>query len=300
MELRHVTLHGHDIAYHLAGDGPLVVLIHGMAGSSAAWRHVVPALSRRFTVLAPDLLGHGASAKPRGDYSLSGHANVLHDLLTALGHERATLIGQSYGGGVALQLAYQFPEHVERLGLVSSGGLGREVSLLLRSLTLPGAQQMFPAVCSPQLRAIARGAVSWLAGIGLRATPAAEEAWLAYASLADADAQRAFFRTLHAVIDPGGQAVGAADRLYLATRVPTLIVWGARDGLIPVSHAHAAHAAIPGSRLEIFEDVGHFPHCEAPERFIAVLEGFIDDTSPAHLSTDDRRALLRHHAAVAG
>lgn len=297
-ELRRITLHGHEIAYRLAGEGPLVVLVHGMAGSSAAWRHVLPTLSRRFTVLAPDLLGHGASAKPRGDYSLSGHANVLHDLLSALGHERATLIGQSYGGGVVMQLAYQFPEHAGRLGLVSSGGLGREVSALLRSLTLPGAEHAFPAVCSPPLRSVAAHAARWLAGLGLRATPAAEEAWLAYASLANADAQRAFFRTLHAVIDPGGQAVSAADRLYLATRVPTLIVWGAADALIPVSHAHAAHAAIPGSRLAIFEHVGHFPHCEAPERFIDVVSGFIDDTSPAELSADDRRALLRQHAAL--
>lgn len=297
-ELKRITLHGHEIAYRMAGEGPLVVLVHGMAGSSAAWRHVLPALSRRFTVLAPDLLGHGASAKPRGDYSLSGHANVLHDLLSALGHERATLIGQSYGGGVVMQLAYQFPEHAGRLGLVSSGGLGREVSLLLRGLTLPGAEQVFPAVCSARLRSAAASTARWLGGLGLRATPAAEEAWLAYASLADADAQRAFFRTLHAVIDPGGQAVSAADRLYLATRVPTLIVWGAADALIPVSHAHAAHAAIPGSRLAVFEHVGHFPHCEAPERFVDVVADFVDGTTPAALSTEDRRTLLQQHAAM--
>jgi pimeloyl-ACP methyl ester carboxylesterase len=299
MELRRITLHGHRIAYRIAGDGPLVVLIHGMAGSSAAWRFVMPSLAGRFTVLAPDLLGHGASAKPRGDYSLSGHANVVHDLLTALGYEHATLVGQSFGGGVALQLAYQFPEHAARLALVSSGGLGREVSALLRGLAFPGAEHVFPTVCSTPLREAAKWTAGWLARVGVRATPAAEEAWRAYASLADADARHAFFRTLHAVIDPGGQAVSAADRLYLARHVPTLIVWGARDSLIPPSHAYAAHAAIPGSRLELFEDVGHFPHCEAPERFLDVLTSFIDSTAPARASADDRRMILQGQAASA-
>ncbi len=300
MHLRHMTLHGHSVAYRLAGDGPLVVLIHGMAGSSAAWRFVMPALATRFTVLAPDLLGHGASAKPRADYSLSGHANVVRDLLTALGHEQATLVGQSFGGGVAMQLAYQFPEHVARLGLVSSGGLGREVSALLRGLTFPGAEHVFPAVCSPSLREAVRRTATWLSRFGLRAAPSAQEAWRAYASLADADTRQAFFRTLHAVIDPGGQAVSASDRLYLATHVPTLIVWGAQDRLIPVSHAYAAHAAIPGSRLEILEHVGHFPHCEAPERFLDALTSFLEATSPARVTGHDRRALLQRHATAVG
>lgn len=297
MELRRITLHGHTIAYRTAGDGPVIVLVHGMAGSSATWRHVLPALARRFTVVAPDLLGHGASAKPRGEYSISGHANVLHDLLTALGHEQATLVGQSFGGGVVMQLAYQFPEHAARLVLVSSGGLGREVAFLLRALSFPGAEHVLPLVCSPTLRNAALHVAGWLGRAGLRAAPAVEEIWHGYASLADPDAQRAFFRTLRAVIDPGGQAVGAADRLYLASHVPTLIVWGARDALIPVSHGHAAREALPASRLEIFEDVGHFPHCEAPERFVDALVAFIDSTDPVRLSHDGRRELLRRYAS---
>ncbi len=298
MELRTLTLHGHTIAYRTAGVGPVVVLIHGMAGNSATWSQLIPTLAERFTVVAPDLLGHGGSSKqPLGEYSISGHANLLHDLLSALGHERATLVGQSLGGGVVMQLAYQFPETCERMVLVSSGGLGREVGALLRTLSLPGAEHVLPLVCSPKLRDVGARVGEWFAGLGLRASPVAEEMWRGYSGLADRDAQLAFFRTLRAVVDAGGQAVSAADRLYLASQTPLLIVWGDRDALIPVDHAHATHAAIPSSRLEIFEGIGHFPHLEAPERFLDCLVDFIDTTVPTHLSEQQRRELLQTHAA---
>jgi pimeloyl-ACP methyl ester carboxylesterase len=289
-----IAIHGqHEVSCLIGGSGPALVLIHGMAGSAVAWKHVLPVLSQRFTVVVPNLLGHGDSAKPRGEYSISGHANIVRDLLAALGLERTTLVGQSFGGGVAMQLAYQYPEHCERLVLVSSGGLGREVSPLLRALSIPGAEQIFPLVCSPALRDAGRRVVDWLGGLGLRPSPAAEEAFRSYASLADRDTRQAFFRTLQAVIDPGGQSVSATDRLYLASHLPTLILWGHDDRLIPVSHAFAAHEAIPGSRLEVFEGVGHFPHCEAPERFVQVLLDFIDNTEPGHVSPGLRRELLQ-------
>jgi pimeloyl-ACP methyl ester carboxylesterase len=291
--LRRLTIHGHPVAFRTAGDGPVVVLIHGMARSSDTWEHVMPALAGRFTVVAPDLLGHGDSAKPRGEYSVSAHANVLRDLLAALGHAHATLVGHSFGGGVAMQLAYQFPARCERLVLVASGGLGREVSLLLRSLSVPGAEQLFPLLCSPALRHAGTRLAAWLGGMGLRAAPRLEEIWRSYAALADGDARRAFFRTLRAVIEPGGQAVCARDRLYLASQVPTLIVWGARDALIPLEHGVAAHEAIPGSRLEVFEQAGHFPHCEAPGRFVEAVVGFIEATAPVHLPEESWRMLLR-------
>jgi pimeloyl-ACP methyl ester carboxylesterase len=294
MELQHLSIHGHRIGVYVAGDGPVVLLIHGMAGSSATWRRVAATLAERFTVVAPDLIGHGASGKPRrGEYSLAAHANVLRDILHFLGHDRATFVGQSLGGGVAMQLAYQFPERCERLVLVGSGGLGREVSLLLRALTFPGFEYVFPLVCSPVLRDAGNRVASCLHRIGLRAAPAGEEVWRSYTSLAEADTRRAFFRTLHAVIDLGGQAVSATDRLYLASQVPTLIVWGAEDPLIPVSHAVAAHDAMPGSRLVIFENVGHFPHCEDPDRFVRVLAEFITSTEPADVSEARWRDLLR-------
>jgi pimeloyl-ACP methyl ester carboxylesterase len=294
MKLQHVSIHGHRIAFRSAGEGPVVLLVHGMAGSSATWKHALPGLARRFTVIAPDLLGHCESGKPRrGEYSLSAHANVLRDFLNVLGHERATFVGQSLGGGVAMQLAYQFPERCERLALVGSGGLGREVSLMLRALTFPGVEYVFPIVCAPRLRDAGNRVASWLHGVGLRAAPVIEEMWRSYTSLAEADTRRAFFRTLHGVIDLGGQAVSAADRLYLTSQVPTLIVWGDRDPLIPVSHATAAHEAMPGSRLVIFDDVGHYPHCENPDRFVEVLIDFITSTEPAHLSEAHWRELSR-------
>jgi pimeloyl-ACP methyl ester carboxylesterase len=152
---------------------------------------------------------------------------------------------------------------------------------------------VFPLFCSPALRDAGRRVAAWLGGFGVRAAPATEQAWRSYSSLADGDARRAFFRTLQSVIDPGGQCVSATDRLYLASHVPTMIVWGRNDRLIPVSHAFAAHGAIEGSRLEIFDGVGHFPHCEAPERFVDVLLDFIDTSTPAELPPGLRTLLLR-------
>jgi pimeloyl-ACP methyl ester carboxylesterase len=289
MEPRKVTLHGHRVSYRTAGRGPVLLLVHGMAGSSVTWRNVIPALALRFTVVAPDLLGHGRSDKPRGEYSLGAHANMLRDLLDALGHTRATFVGQSLGGGVALQLAYQFPERCERLVLVSSGGLGQDVSLLLRLLSLPGAEYVLPLVCTPGLRDAGLRVVTWLDRAGVRPSPATQEILRSYASLTDADSREAFFRTLRAVIDLSGQTVSASDRLYLASRVPMLIVWGARDPIIPVSHAVAAHRAIPASRLEIFDAAGHYPHCEAPERFVKVLVDFVTSTKPARQSARSAR-----------
>jgi pimeloyl-ACP methyl ester carboxylesterase len=293
VRLRHVTINGHDVAYRAAGDGPVVLLVHGMAGSSATWNHVMAALAGRFTVVAPDLLGHGESAKPRNEYSLGAHANSLRDLLNALGHSRVTCVGQSFGGGVAMQLSYQFPERCDRLVLVDSGGLGREVNFLLRALTAPGAEQVLALACAPGVQAAAGWAATWLRRAGVRSGPAGEEIWRSYRSLGDADCRRAFFRTLRDVIDLSGQSLAAADRLYLAAQMPTLIVWGADDPFIPVRHAIAAHEAIPGSRLEIFEGVGHYPHCEAPERFVEILVDFITSTAPARVSERRWRELFQ-------
>jgi pimeloyl-ACP methyl ester carboxylesterase len=298
MNLQHLSIHGHKVGFRTAGQGPVVLLVHGMAGSSMTWRRIIPALARHFTVIAPDLLGHGESGKPRrGEYSLGAQANFLRDLLHVVGHQRATVVGQSLGGGVAMQLAYQFPERCERLVLVGSGGLGREVNLLLRLLSLPGAEYVFPLVCTPWMRDAGNVFASWFYRVGLRVAPAIEEVWRSYASLADADARKAFFRTLQAVVDLGGQSVTATDRLYLTAHLPTLLVWGARDPFIPVSHAVAARDAMPGSRLEVFDEVGHFPHCEASERFVEVLVDFMTSTEAASLSQQHWAELLRPPAA---
>jgi pimeloyl-ACP methyl ester carboxylesterase len=288
-----VTLHGHRVGLRLAGEGPVLVFVHGMASSSAAWTRAGALLARRFTVVAPDLLGHGETVTAGGDYSLGAQATLLRDLVVALGYERATIVGHSYGGGVAMQFAYQYPERCERLVLVGSGGLGLEVNLLLRLLTLAGAELVLPIFCRRELADAANTLARWTRAVGLRPTAAAEEIWRGYSSLADARTRAAFFRTLRAVIGFDGQQVSAADRLALAANVPTLIVWGARDGIIPVEHAHRAHAGIPGSRLELFEHAGHFPHCEAPERFAQTVTDFVDATEPACASAHVLRAQLR-------
>jgi pimeloyl-ACP methyl ester carboxylesterase len=289
---RYLTIHGHRIRYRMTGSGPALLLLHGMASSAETWRFVVPTLARRFTIIAPDMLGHGDTAKPRTEYSLGAQANMLRDLLALLGQERATLIGHSFGGGVAMQFAYQFPERCERLILVGAGGLGPEVNSLLRLLTLPGAQQVLPIFCSDRLREAVTRIANWAGRHGLRASPVVEEIWRGYSSLTTEDGRAAFFRTLNAVIDHEGQSVSAADRLYLTSLVPTLIVWGADDAIIPVTHAHAAHDAIPHSRLHVFENAGHYPHCEMPDRFADLVTAFVGSTNPADHSQSDWHEMI--------
>jgi len=291
--LQHIRIHGHDIGYRRAGEGPALLLVHGMAGSSATWREVIPALAANHLVVAPDLLGHGESAKPLGDYSLGAYASGLRDLLGALGIGPVTVVGQSLGGGVAMQLAYQHPDLVERLVLVDSGGLGREVSWILRLLTLPGAEYVMPLVFPGFIREGGNVVGRALGRVGIRA-PQLGEVWQAYAALTETANRQAFVRTLRAVIDPGGQSVSASDRLYLTGGMPTLIMWGDRDPIIPVAHAYAAHAAMPGSRLEVFEGVGHFPHLECPNAFVEVLLDFLATTEVVdHDPARFRELLLR-------
>jgi pimeloyl-ACP methyl ester carboxylesterase len=287
-----LTLHGHRVRYLTAGSGPPLVLVHGITSSADTWADAMRGLAREHTVIAPDLLGHGSSAKPRGDYSLGAYASGVRDLLAALGHDRVTIVGHSLGGGVAMQFSYQFPERTERLVLVSSGGLGREVNFLLRAAALPGAELVLPLLVPSWLG----GAVSGAGRLGellrLRARPDLGEVVRGFLSLGDAEARAAFLHTLRAVIDPGGQRVSAADRLYLAGSLPTLIVWGERDPIIPAAHGRAAHAAMPGSRLELFERAGHFPHMDETVRFVEVLCDFLATTEPAELDPDALRQRL--------
>jgi pimeloyl-ACP methyl ester carboxylesterase len=287
-----VTLHGRESGYLIGGEGPVLLLIHGMAGTCENWRDVIEPLARHHTVIAPDLPGHGLSAGGPGDYSLGNLAAGLRDLLLVLGHERATLVGHSLGGGIAMQFSYQFPEMVERLVLVSSGGLGLEVSPVLRAAALPGADLFIAATATTGQKiggAIGRG----LAKVGMK--PAADVAEVArgYGSLAEPDRRKAFLATLRSVVGTEGQRVSAVDRFYLAEAVPVLIVWGARDPIIPVSHGEDAHRALPGSRLEIFDGVGHLPQVEQPSRFITVLEDFLAGTEPALFDRDEWRARIK-------
>ena len=286
-------LHGHRVCFRQAGEGPALVLVHGITGTWRHWERVIGPLAERFTVIAPDLLGHGESAKPRGDYSLGAFATGIRDLLLALGHDTATIAGHSLGGGIAMQFAYQHPERCERLVLVSSGGLGTEVHLLLRAATLPGSELVLPLLNSERLRVAGRWIFDSLGRVGLTLSPDVTEVARGASSMPDPESRRAFLATLRAVIDERGQRVDARDRLYLAAVMPTLIVWGERDPVIPVEHGLAAHEQMPGSRLELVERAGHFPQLSEPREFVDVLTDFIDDTNPANIDTDDLGQLLR-------
>jgi pimeloyl-ACP methyl ester carboxylesterase len=294
VEPREITLHGHRVSYRTAGSGPLLVLVHGIAGSSATWEEVLPALAERYTVVAPDLLGHGLSAKPRTDYSLGAYASAIRDLLGVLGYERGTIVGHSLGGGVAMQFAYQFPERCERMVLVSSGGLGHELHLLLRAAALPGAEWVLPLLCSSALCDAVDGVARLLGRAGLRAGPDLDEVWRSFASLSDPDARQAFIHTVRTVIDIRGQRASAGDRLYLAAEMPTMIIWGEHDPLIPVAHAYSAHERIRGSRLEVFTDAGHFPYRDHPLRFVEVLVDFMQSTESAAVDEQSWRERLRN------
>jgi pimeloyl-ACP methyl ester carboxylesterase len=298
--LNEIVLHGHHVFYRSAGSGPVIVMVHGITSTSATWANVLPYLAEHFTVIAPDLLGHGESAKPRGDYSLGAYASGIRDLLVALGHQRATFVGHSLGGGVAMQLAYQFPEHCERLVLVSSGGLGREITPLLRAASLPGSELVLPLLVNEQLMGAGRTAGRLLGRIGLRVHTDVGEVLRGHASLSDGAARSAFLHTLRTIVDLRGQRVDATDRLYLAQALPFLLVWGERDPIIPVEHARTAHRLVPGSQLEIFGGAGHFPHLDDPLRFVRLLTDFMTTTESAHVPAARWGDLLRSGTDRAG
>jgi pimeloyl-ACP methyl ester carboxylesterase len=293
---RSTHVHGHEVAFRSAGDGPVLVLIHGIAGSSNTWTSIMPLLAEDYRVIAPDLLGHGESAKPRGDYSLGAYASGIRDLLTVLGVERATVVGHSLGGGVAMQFAYQFPHMCERLALVASGGFGKEVSPVLRAIAAPGSEYVLPVVLTRHLHGAATMVGRVIGSVGLRGDPLMIEVWDSYTRLTDARAQRAFVHTIRSVIDVAGQRVSARDRLYLAAEVPTLLVWGDRDGVIPVEHAYSAHELIPHSRLEIVESAGHFLPFEQPRLLEGILRDFLSTTEPASVTPERWSQVLAEHA----
>jgi pimeloyl-ACP methyl ester carboxylesterase len=253
---------------------------------------VIEPLARRHTVVAASLPGHGGSAPSAGDYSLGALAAGLRDLLVALGYERATLVGHSLGGGVAMQFAYQFPEATERLVLVSSGGLGPEVSLILRAAAMPGAE-LFIGATAAVAATVGSKLARAFAVVGVRPSADVAEIARGYAALVDRDRRTAFLATLRSVVDTGGQRVNAGDRLYLSEGMPVLIIWGARDPIIPVRHAEIAHKAMPGSRLEVFENVGHLPQLAVPGRFVTALERFMAETEPSPFDVERWRGRLR-------
>lgn len=297
-QLRYVTVHGHRRAYVRMGSGPAVLLLHGLGCDHTTWNPVIESLARTHTVIAPDLLGHGASDKPRADYSVGGYANGMRDLLTLLGIDTATVVGHSFGGGVAMQFAYQYPERTERLILVGSGGLGPEVTPAIRAITTPGFQQVMGLLSLPGLRHVATASMRALAASGVGALRDLDEVADIYDSFKDPDTRAAIRHVVRAVVDWRGQIVTMADRAYLTEAMPMCVVWGADDLVIPVDHASNASALAPSARVEIIPNAGHFPHKDHPERFVKVVRDFIRSSEPSHYDRELWRELLKEGAAL--
>ncbi len=292
-ELQYLTIHGHRRAYVKVGEGPALLLLHGLGCDHSTWLPVIDALAKRYTVIAPDLLGHGQSAKPRADYSLGGYANGMRDLLTILGIDKVTVIGHSFGGGVAMQFAYQFPERTERMILVASGGLGPEVSPGIRAITTPGFHQVMGVLTLPGIRHAGMVGLKALSATGLKQTRDLREVVHIYDSFKDPGARHAIRHVVRAVVDWRGQIVTMADRAYLTEAMPMAVVWGRDDAVIPVRHASNAAALAPKARVEIIPNAGHFPHKDHPERFVKIVQDFIRSTQPASYSRARWRRLLK-------
>src|ERR1700740_2410569 len=245
------TIHGYRRAFRVAGSGPAILLIHGIGDNPPTWSTVQSKLAQRFTVIAPDLLGHGKSDKPRADYSVAAYANGMRDLLAVLDIDRVTLVGHSLGGGVTMQFAYQYPQLVERIVLVGTGGVTKDVHFLLRLASLPMGSEALALLrmpgALPALQILGRAV-----GIALGSTRFGRDlpdVLRVLAELPEPTASSAFSRTLRAVVDWRGQVVTMLDRCYLTQSVPVQLIWGEDDSVIPVGHATLAHAAMPGSPL---------------------------------------------------
>lgn len=292
-EIQFVTIHGHRRAYVKAGSGPALLLLHGLGCDHTTWLPVIDQLAKRYTVIAPDLLGHGLSAKPRADYSVGGYANGMRDLLTLLEIDKVTVVGHSFGGGVAMQFAYQFPERTERMMLVSSGGLGAEVSSVIRMITTPGYHQVMGALTLPGVRHVGTAGLRALAGTGWKTTRDLAEVAEIYESFKDPNARAAIRHVVRAVVDWRGQIVTMADRAYLTEAMPIAVVWGRDDKVIPVRHASNAAALAPKARVEVIPNAGHFPHKDHPQRFAKIVHEWIRSTQPASYSRAKWRTMLR-------
>ena len=291
-EVEYLTIHGHERAFIKVGSGPALLLLHGLGCDHTTWQPVISSLARRYTVIAPDLLGHGRSAKPRADYSVGGYANGMRDLLTVLGIDRVTVVGHSFGGGVAMQFAYQFPERTERLVLVAPGGLGPEVTPAIRAITLPGFDQAMALLTLPGYRHVAKLLLRALASSGISRARDLDEVAEIVDSFKDKRARAAIRHVVSAVVDWRGQVVTMADRAYLTQAMPMCVVWGSDDAVIPVRHASLAAELAPSATVEVIANAGHFPHKDHPHRFVKIVHDFIRTTEPATYDRTHWRTLL--------
>src|SRR6185437_3716571 len=282
-----VSVLGHRMAYITGGAGEPVLFLHGLGHTAGTWNEVLPQLARHFRVFAVDMLGCGRSDKPRVEYNLWALATYTRYFMDAVGIERAHLVGHSLGGGIAMHMAWQYPERVNRLALVSTGGLGRDVRLALRVASLPGTSPALAGFTSPV----------WLWALkrfraGRAMTPAWRENVQMWIRLGQVDSRRVFFRILRSVCSIRGQKVSALDRLALLKH-PVLLIWGERDRTIPVAHARRAASLICGCQLEVLPNCKHYPPLEQPELVAASLERFLLAPACASDAALDEAGLLR-------
>jgi len=297
-DVEYVTLHGHRRAYVKAGSGPVLLLVHGLGCDHTTWDEVIGRLARSYTVVAPDLLGHGLSDKPRADYTVGGYANGMRDLLTMLEIDKVTVVGHSFGGGVAMQFAYQFPERTERLVLVDAGGLGAEVSPIIKAIQSPGWETAIRVLTRPGLRHVVTAAMRAAAKVDTAVTRDFDEVADIFDTWQDARTRFAIRHLVRAVIDWRGQIISMVDRAYLTERMPLCIMWGRDDQILPVKHAENAASVAPHAQVTVFDRSGHFPQKDHPEEFVTVLEEFLASTEPFEYDRDELRALMERGAHV--
>ena len=299
-ETREVLVHGHRMRYFIAGSGAPVLLLHGLADSKEAWLRVAPELARRYQVVAPDLLGCGDSDKPDVSYHPVALATYLRHFLDALHIPSAHVVGHSLGGGLALHLYMRYPERVESLALVASGGFGRQLPLSMRLCTLAGSSGIIGALLASRhsrhpaarighallSRLWPATSVADLAGRTgadtTRQAQAVEEADI-LDRLRDRGARSAFLAMLRSVGDIRGQRTSALGALRLV-QVPVLLINGRDDTVIPVAHGVAALRHLTDGRLEVLDNCGHCPHREAPSRVAALLRGFFARVPSARMT----------------
>jgi pimeloyl-ACP methyl ester carboxylesterase len=296
LEVQHFTIHGHRRAFVKTGSGPAILLLHGMACDHTTWDPIIRRLARRHTVIAPDMLGHGRSDKPRADYSVGGYANGMRDLLTVLGIDRVTVVGHSLGGGVAMQFAYQFPERTERVALIAPGGLGREVTPLIRAVTLPGFHTAMGLVTLPGVRHVVSGTMRQLTRFEHPVVRDLGEIADIVDHMVDRRERAALVHVVRACVDLRGQIITMVDRAYLAREMPLCLIWGEDDLVIPATHAERIKAVVPSVKVKVVPGTGHFPHKDEPELVADTLHRFIRTTQPATHHRGKWRALLKNGA----
>ena len=291
------TVCDHRMSYVTGGSGPPMVLLHGLGANCFTWRFTLPTLTQHNTIYAPDMFGCGESDKAGMDYSLDAMADYVNGFMEAVGLHSAIFVGHSLGGGITMQYCHRHPGHAERIVLVSSGGMGRDLHWLLRISTLPGANSVIGAMADPRTRlpqisrTMEQRRMQQLAQEFDPNTPTMLDRFQSY------ETRQAFLGMLRGVGGLQGQRVSALDHLTELT-VPVLLIWGARDGTIPVSHGKQAASIIPLAHLEVLPNCYHRPQIEAPQKFCELVLNFLqsDIWPPVGSEQPEIMATVAHDA----